>query len=231
VRPALYLRVSTEVSGTLGPKQRPALARLLADVQAGKVTVVIVAALDRLGRSTRIILDLVDAITEAGAELISCRESLDTTTPTGKFVLTLFAALAQLDRDQIVKRTTDGRNARGQRDGEKGGNLPLGYLRADGRLVVDPAAAAVVRRVFTLRALFSLNSIAGTFNSEGVSTPHGGKVWYASTVRQILLNEPMYRGGKRGGSSASWPVILDGSIPSPRRRRRPYRGRGLSHPC
>ncbi|NNJ10559.1 recombinase family protein [Chloroflexales bacterium ZM16-3] len=254
VRPALYLRVSTDeqagsgegmavqrqqgmgmammkgwtepriyedagVSGTLGPKQRPGLAQLLADVKAGAISVVIVASLDRLGRSTRIILDLVDHLTEGGAELVSCRESLDTTTPAGKFVLTLFAALAQLDRDQIVKRTTDGRDSRGRRDGEKGGNVPLGYKRVDGTLLVDVANAAVVRRVFTLRPMFSLNSIAGTLNAEGVPTPHGGKAWYASTVRQILLNETIYRGSRRGESAASWPVILDGEVPSGRRRR------------
>lgn len=208
------------ISGTLGPAKRPGLARLLADVKAGRVNVVIIAALDRLGRSTRIILDLVDMITEAGAELVSCRESLDTTTPTGKFVLTLFAALAQLDRDQIVKRTTDGRNSRGRRDGDKGGNVPYGYRRVDSKLTVEPASASVVRRVFSLRSMFSLNSIAGKFNSEGVPTPHGGKVWYASTVRQVLLNEPMYRGGRRGESNACWPVILDSAIPSPKKIRR-----------
>jgi hypothetical protein len=69
----------------------------------------------------------------------------------------------------------------------------LALRRAEGKLTVD-ATAAVVRRVFTLRPLFSLNSIAAKLNTEGVPTPHGRKVWYASTVRQILLNEPMYRG-------------------------------------
>ena len=255
IRPALYLRVSTEeqaetgfglevqrqqglgmammkgwatprlyedagISGTLGPTQRPELARLLADVQAGRVTVVIIAALDRLGRSTRIILDLVDTITEAGAELVSCRESLDTTTPAGKFVLTIFAALAQMEREVIVKRTTDGRNTRGRRDGDKGGNIPYGYQRENGALVVVTTASAVVRRVFTLRALFSLHSIAGKLNSEGVPTPNGGKFWYASTVRQLLIQETMYRGGRRGESNASWPVLLDSTVPSPKRRRR-----------
>ena len=51
-------------------------------------------------------------MTDEGVEIVSCKESLDTSTPTGKFVLTMFAALAQLDRDNIVKRTTDGRDAR-----------------------------------------------------------------------------------------------------------------------
>jgi site-specific DNA recombinase len=211
------------LSGTLGPKQRPALGRLLADVKAGKVQVVVIAALDRLGRSTRIILDVVDAITSCGAQLISCRESLDTTTPTGQFMLTIFAALAQLERDQIVKRTADGRAERGRKDGEKGGSLPLGYKREDGSVKVDAVGAAVVRRIHSLRAAtYSLASIAGVLNSEGVPTAHGGKCWYPSSVLEVLNNEAAYRGAKRGESAQRWPIILDQSIPSVARiRRRP----------
>ena len=208
------------ISGTKGPKERPGVAQLLADVKRGKVNAVIVASLDRLGRSTRIILDIIDALSEAGCEVISCRESLDTTTPTGKFVVTMFAALAQLDRDQIVKRTTDGRNERGRRDGDKGGKVPLGYKRAGESLVVDPPTAAVVRRIFSLAAAaWSLNAIAGHLNGEGVPTAKNGKVWYASSIREILENESIYRGSKRGGSQVRWPVLLDASIGPPRRRR------------
>jgi DNA invertase Pin-like site-specific DNA recombinase len=148
--PAPQIYEDAGISGALGPKQRPALARLLRDVKAGTITTVIVASLDRLGRSTRIILALVDEIEMSGAALVSCRESLDTTTSTGRFVLTLLAAIARLDHDQIVKRMTDGRNSRGRRDGDKGGNMPLGYTRTDRLLTVDAAQAAVVRRVFRL---------------------------------------------------------------------------------
>jgi site-specific DNA recombinase len=217
------------LSGTLGPKQRPALARLLADVRAGKVQVVIIAALDRLGRSTRIILDVVEQITQAGAQLISCRESIDTTTPTGQFMLTIFAALAQLERDQIVKRTMDGRAARGRKDGEKGGSLPLGYRRESNVVKVDVAGAAVVRRIHSLRAAkYSLASIAGVLNSEGVPTAHGGRCWYPSSVREVLLNEPAYRGARRGESETRWPIILDATIPSVARQARAKQGRTVA---
>lgn len=209
------------LSGTLGPKQRPGLAKLLHDVTTSKIQIVVVAALDRLGRSTRIILDVVQAITEAGAQLISCRESLDTTTPTGQFMLTIFAALAQLERDQIVKRTTDGRAARGRKDGEKGGSLPLGYRREGGVVKVEVVGAAVVRRIHTLRAVpYSLGSIAGVLNTEGVPTAHGGRCWYPSSVREVLMNEAAYRGARRGESETRWPIILDQSIPSAARMAR-----------
>lgn len=203
------------LSGTVSPKQRPALAKLLADVKAGTIQVVVVAALDRLGRSTRIILDVVEDITSGGASLISCRESLDTQSPAGQFMLTIFAALAQLERDQIVKRTTDGRAARGRKDGEKGGSLPLGYRREGGAVKVDVTGAALVRRIHSLRAArYSLASIAGALNSEGVPTAHGGRCWYPSSVREVLMNEPAYRGARRGESEQRWPILLDQTIPS-----------------
>jgi DNA invertase Pin-like site-specific DNA recombinase len=195
---------------------RRALAR---SVQAGRVTVVNIAALDRLGRSTRIILDRVDTITEAGAALVRCRERLAPTSAAGTFVLTIFAALAQMEREVIVKRTRDGRNRRGRRDGDTGGNIPSGYQREHGAIVVVTTSASVVRRVCTLRALVSLHSIAGKLNSEDVPTPNGGKFWYASTVRHLLIQETMYRGGRRGERTASWPVLRDSTVPSPRRRR------------
>ena len=216
------------ISGTKGESKRPELARLMADIRAGKLDIVIFAALDRLGRNTRIILDLVERMTDAGVEIVSCREALDTTTPTGKFVLTMFAALAQLDRDNIVKRTTDGRDARGRKDGEKGGNVPLGYVRKGDGIAVDASAAALVRRIFILRSQpASLGDIAAVLNAETVPTPRGGRYWYPSTVREVLTHEEAYRGGKRGESEARWPQILDSAIgrlqKDNRRRRGPSR--------
>jgi site-specific DNA recombinase len=216
------------ISGTKGESKRPELARMMKDIRAGRLDMVIIAALDRLGRNTRIILDLVERMSDEGVEIVSCRESLDTSTPTGKFVLTMFAALAQLDRDNIVKRTTEGRDARGKHDGEKGGNVPLGYFRIDQGVVIEPRQAALVRRIFVMRGEpSSLGDIAAVLNSEGVPTPRNGLAWYSSTVREVLTHEATYRGGKRGESEASWPVLLDGIAHLPRDKRR---RRGPSKP-
>lgn len=193
------------ISGTKDASARPGLAALLLAVQQGEVGAVIVLALDRLGRKTRIILDLVDAIVEAGAELVSCKESLDTTTPAGRFVLTIFAALAQLERDNIVERTSSGRDQRGRRDGEKGGRLPYGYVRAPEGVAIDEQAAAVVRRIFHLaRQGATLRAIARALEAPG---PRGGQ-WHASSVSEILANESAYRGGARGESTVCWPQVL-----------------------
>lgn len=193
------------ISGTKDASERPGLAALLAAATAGELDAVIVLALDRLGRKTRLVLDLVEQLAAAGVSLVSCKESLDTATPQGQFALTLFAALAQLERDTIVERTTAGRNQRGKVDGEKGGRLPYGYSRLPTAIVVDAEAAAIVRRIFALRASgATLQAIAAQLDGP---SPRGG-AWYASGVSDILKNEAAYRGGARGASTVRWPAIL-----------------------
>jgi site-specific DNA recombinase len=63
----------------------------------------------------------------------------------------MFASLAELERDNIVERTTSGRNARGRKDGERGGRLPMGYTRTESGIEIEPAGAEVVRSIFTQR--------------------------------------------------------------------------------
>lgn len=195
------------ISGTKDERDRPGLAELLEAINEGEVNAVIVAALDRVGRSTSLVLRMVERMESAGADLVSCKESLDTSTPAGRFVLRMFASLAELERDNIVERTTGGRNERGKKDGEKGGRLPLGYIRLEG-VEIDQAAAETVKRIFALRkADMTLTAIAGDLNATGTPTRHGAK-WYASSVREVLLNEDNYRGGLRGDSPERWPIIL-----------------------
>ena len=115
------------ISGTKAAADRAGLRELLDNACAGLFDAVVFLSLDRIGRNTRIVLDTIEKLTECNVEVVSVKESIDTSTPSGKFVLTIFAALAQLERDNIVERTTDGRNSRGKRDGEKGGKVPVGY--------------------------------------------------------------------------------------------------------
>lgn len=195
------------ISGTKDETGRPQLAALLAAVDAGEIDAVIVKALDRLGRDMRIILNLVDRFTQAGCQLVSCDESLDTSTPTGIFVVQMFAALAQLDHSNIVKKLKDGRNARFARDGERGGPLPFGYIRTDaGGVAIDDQAARLVRDIFARRGQGAKLRIIAAAMNEQAASPRGGQ-WHASSIKTILDNELTYR-GTRGPGGAAWPVIL-----------------------
>ena len=199
------------ISGTLDAAGRPGLAALLAAARTGEVDAVVVLALDRLARKTRLVLETVDALAAARVALVSVKESLDTDTPQGRFVLTMFAALAELERGVIIERTTAGRNERGKRDGERGGRLPLGYKRiGEGLIEVDPQAAPIVRRIFARRADgWTLQRIADGLNADAIPNPQGGRRWEPATVRAVLLNAPAYQGGPRSDSATRWPAILN----------------------
>lgn len=214
--PAPTLYVDEGLSGTKEAKDRPALAQLLADVRVGQVDAVIVLDLSRLARRTRLVLDLVEEMTHCGATLVSCKESLDTTTPQGQFVLTIFAALAQLERDLIAQRTKGALIQLAQR-GRGAGRVPFGYLldatstKDDGGpgVVVDPERAEVVRRIFAWRRRgLSLRAIAEKLRQEGYLPPRGA-IWHHTAVVSILANRDAYRGGTRGTSQeVRWPRIL-----------------------
>jgi site-specific DNA recombinase len=152
------------ISGTKA--RRPQLDRLLVDVEAGKIQAVIILSLERLGRQTRLILDLVARITQH-AVLVICKESFDTQTPQGAFVLTIIAAFSQLERDLISQRTAAALAEKSRRDGNGAGRIPYGYLRTEDGVSIDPAAAAVIRRIFALRKRgVSLQDIAADLNTQ-----------------------------------------------------------------
>lgn len=199
------------VSGTAKKiKERLALKAMLKDIENGLIDCVIVYALDRLGRSTKLVLDIVDKITDNNVELLSHKESLDTSTPTGRFVLRMFASLAELERDSIVERTTNGLHQRGKVDGEMGGRLPYGYNRREsGTLTINKKAVPIIRRVFNMRDnKATYQAIADSLTSEGVITPYGKQVWGKSSIRTIINNRNKYLGGYRGKSTKKWPKIL-----------------------
>lgn len=201
--------VDEGISGKKDESNRPGLASLLDAIEAEEVNSVIVSSIDRLGRSTRLVLRMVDNLNGSGVDLVSCKESLDTTTATGRFVLRMFASLAELERDNIVERTTDGRNARGRIDGDRGGRLPMGYERSEDGVAIIDYEVEVVRDIFSGRTRnLTLVQIADELNEREIKTRRGGN-WHASSVRQVLLNEDKYRGGFRGESKERWPSILE----------------------
>src|SRR5712664_2175011 len=136
----------TGVSGTR--ERRPGLDRLLGEVKARRVDVVVVAAFDRLGRSVRHLVETLELFRHLGVEFISLREQIDTGSPLGQAVFTIIAAIAQLERSLIVERVKSGlRRARaeGKRLGRPAVGLDERQLRivASQKLPVRTAAKAL----------------------------------------------------------------------------------------
>jgi len=122
-----YIRVSTQEQNTIRQEilmehlgvdelyidrasgknaQRPELQKMMEYVRRGDT--VIVESISRFARNTRDLLELVERLAGKGVEFISQKEAIDTTTPTGKFMLTVFGAVAELEREYILQRQREG---------------------------------------------------------------------------------------------------------------------------
>jgi len=184
--------------------KRPGLTRLLADVEAGLVDVVIVYRLDRFFRSQRLLHATLYRLENSGAGLVSVSESFDTTTPVGRAMLGMLGTFAQLERDTFIERTQDGKRKAASKGNHTGGTVGYGwYIDPDTKAyVVDPEEAAVVRRLFAWAAEgLTTHQIADRLNAAGVPTKfHGvrgprqfsGK-WHPATVT-TMLHHPAYKG-------------------------------------
>jgi DNA invertase Pin-like site-specific DNA recombinase len=111
--------------GISGAKERrPALDRLLREVKARHIDVVVVAAFDRFGRSVRHLIETLELFRHLGVEFVSLREQIDTGSPLGQAVFTIIAAIAQLERSLIAERVWAGLR-RARADGKRLGRPPL----------------------------------------------------------------------------------------------------------
>ncbi|MEE8117872.1 MAG: recombinase family protein [Gemmatimonadales bacterium] len=138
--------------------------------------------------------------TRALRHLRCVSESLDTSTPHGRFVLTLFGGLAQMERELIGERTKSAL-AYKRANGQPTSHPPLGF-RPNGsckhRMLPVPEELAIVDRILTTwRAGGSYAGIAAQLNQEQVATKRGGR-WYAATVRKVVGRRAWYRGVLEG---------------------------------
>ena len=173
---------------------RPAIKEVLDRCRRGEVRHVVVWKLDRLTRRTRHLLTLVeDVFLAKGIELHSVSESLDSSTPHGRFVLTLFGGLAQMERELIGERTR-GALAYKREQRQPTSHPPYGF-KANGKrermVPVSEELETVSRILKRWRVGGSYAGIAAKLNAERVPTKRGGR-WHASTVRGIVQRRDWY---------------------------------------
>jgi DNA invertase Pin-like site-specific DNA recombinase len=165
---------------------RPGKVEAVRRVLAGEADSLVVYAIDRLSRSTIDLLTTVKEISEAGRGFVSCREQLDSSTPHGRFTLTILAGLAEMESDLISARTRDGMS-RLRTEGRRVGRPPYGYRMENGRLIGIPERLEVVDRIVSSRRRRTpvpYHRIAEELNGEGVPSPSGTK-WSATVIRSI----------------------------------------------
>ena len=190
-------------SGTL--RHRPALDRLLADVKAGIVDVVIITKMDRLARSLKLLLELWDLIESYGATVVVIEESIDTSTSVGRLIRNVLGSIAEFERDTFLSRSLNGKKSKILRDEvvRTPTSAPYGYryvLRSrakdgdeersqPGRLEIIEEQRATVLRIFELVAGgMSTLKVAELLTREGVPTQKGRPHWGHATISHMIKN-------------------------------------------
>jgi DNA invertase Pin-like site-specific DNA recombinase len=171
-----YVRVSSQGQNTARQEvlmQELGVERIFIDKQSGKDTsrpelkkmmdfvregdVVIVESISRFARCTRDLLELVEQLTEKKVEFISKKEALDTSTPSGRFVLTIFGAVAQLEREYLLQRQKEG-IAIAKQEGKYKGRKPLDRPELDSVIAIwkngEITAVEAMRRLRMSKTTF-----------------------------------------------------------------------------
>ncbi|AMU95501.1 hypothetical protein AOA14_12870 [Sphingopyxis terrae subsp. terrae NBRC 15098] len=186
-----------------GNMARPGLKRLLADVAAGKIDVVLLYKIDRLTRSLSDFARIVDILDQRGASFVSITQSFNTTTSMGRLTLNMLLSFAQFEREVTGERIRDKIAASKRRGIWMGGPVPLGYVARDRKLIIEPQEAEQVRHIMRrYLVLGSVRMLVEELNADGYRTkvqnrtsgPHkGGCLYRRGTIYHLLANR-MYRG-------------------------------------
>ena len=176
-----------------GTLERPALKRLLADIESGRIDVVVVYKIDRLSRSLMDFAKLVEVFDRCGVTFVSVTQSFNTTTSMGRLTLNILLSFAQFEREVIGERIRDKFAASRKKGMWMGGCPPLGYDVRERKLVINAAEAATVRMIFErFLAVGSATMLARTLAAEGVTTKRGRPIDKGYLYR--LLNNQAYIG-------------------------------------
>ena len=183
--------------------ERPALKRLLADIETQRVDVVVVYKIDRLSRALMDFSKLVDVFDRNHVTFVSITQSFNTTTSMGRLTLNILLSFAQFEREVIGERIRDKFAASRKRGMWMGGFVPLGYEVKDRKLVVNHAEAAMVLSMFQrFLRLGSATKLSIELLAEGMKTK-GGRPIDKGYVYRILNNRTYI--GQAAHKGAAYP--------------------------
>ena len=171
---------------------RPGLQQMLADCRAGKVSIVYTNSVSRLARNVTDLLSIVHDLSDIGVPIVFEREGIKTDQMHSELFLSLMASFAAAESDSIKKNVTAGHRMRFKLGIHKAFQAPYGYDNVDGRLVINPSEAEVVREIYSrFLAGEGGTRIAKDLEARGVPTKKGGR-WQHNTVLGIVKNPACY---------------------------------------
>ena len=216
------------VTGTLPLDERPAGYEMLQDAKKEKFSLVLLFKLDRLGRSTRVILNAVHELDNLGVKVRSMTEPFDTSDASGRFLLTILAGVADLERSNILQRMELGATRAAKEGKFLGGQPPYGYrVTKDGFYEpnYEPIEGLGMSEVDVVRMMYDMACegkstvrIANKLNKLGVplltdirnTTKSSDRGWINSTVYR-MLKKPVYIGIRQYGKNkieSTIPAII-----------------------
>ena len=191
--------------GESGAKYRPGFDEIVyGDVENPPYEAVVVAKSDRVARDINVYFYYQGALLRKGIELISITEDFGQFGVFANMLKAFTLTCAEMERDNINKRTGAGRRVKASMGGYAGGKPPMGYSVENRQLVINPKEAEVVKRVFELRdSGETLLGIVDKLNAEGMQTRNGMK-FVLSTVQSIVNNRKTYMGYYHYGKDGEW---------------------------
>jgi DNA invertase Pin-like site-specific DNA recombinase len=209
--------------------ERPALKRLLADIEAHRVDVVVVYKIDRLSRALMDFAKLVEVFDRNNVTFVSVTQSFNTTTSMGRLTLNILLSFAQFEREVIGERIRDKFAASRKKGMWMGGFVPLGYDIKDRKLVVNEAQAATVRMIFErFIKIGSATELVRRLRTEGVRGKQGKLVdkgyVYKLLNNRVYIGEAVHKGTAYPGEHQAiidrtlWDRVHSVLRESPRKR-------------
>ncbi|MER2519778.1 MAG: recombinase family protein [Bdellovibrionales bacterium] len=230
-----------------GSMERPALKKLMRDIENGQIDVVVVYKVDRLSRSLSDFAKLIDLFDKHNVSFVSVTQQFNTTTSMGRLTLNILLSFAQFEREVIGERIRDKVAATKRKGMWMGGQPPLGYVTKDKKLVIDEREAELVQLIFErFTVLQSMTLLAKELRDQGHRTKkwitqkgvlRGGNVITKGFLYKLLnnrtyLGEIIHLGNNYQGqhkpiiSHALWEKSRSVMKENPRKRQ--IRTRGLS---
>lgn len=179
---------------------RPAFQKMLRDIEEGlDIDYVLVYKLSRFGRNAADILNSLELIQSYGVNLICIEEGIDSSQTSGKLLISVLSAVAEIERENIIEQTMNGRREKARQGGWNGGFAPYGYALVDNKLVIAEAEAVAIRRIFELytSSEIGLGGVANQLNLEGIRKiprQNGTLEDWTGHFIKLILDNPVYYG-------------------------------------
>src|SRR5438874_6588422 len=183
---------------------RPALQRLLADIEAKRVDVIVVYKINRLSRALMDFAKLVEVFDRNSVTFVSVTQSFNTTTSMGRLTLNILLSFAQFEREVIGERIRDKFAASRKKGMWMGGFVPLGYDVKDRKLIVNEGEAATLRMIFErFTRIGSATTLVRSLRAEGITGKRGKLLdkgyLYKLLNNRVYVGEAVHKGTAYAG--------------------------------